>query len=1251
MRFGNFEVLTDSSGKNCLLGGGAFGKTYKARHMFLKRIVALKVLHDRYANEPRARERFLREAQAAHELKHPHIAEVLDFGEADGSLYYAMEFCSGGDLEHYTKDAKGPVPPIVCLGFARQICKALAYAHERSFYHRDLKPPNVMLASSEGEPLLKLIDFGLVKMGMDDTEESSGLTMAGEVLGTPMFASPEQLREEDLDHRSDLFSLGMTLWYLLEGAPPVPGSALTVMAERLSSKSYEKLFSMRVPREVRPLLSKLLEKDPNKRYQNADAVLAALTEVVDDLEKNKAKSTPSPQALAPSAATESVIAEAAKPGMGGLMVHASVAQDSGKSPAAGTATSTPPTSTAVTAETSTSHTSSEQAPAATSASISSSTETPSESPKAPRLQFLKTLGHCVLGEAKVALDRTNDTELVVVQLQDGLDSTATWPARLAGAAQTIPPRLTGDLPLITQIHDNHPYAVCASSGTVRLVQVLQARGNLPFLEAAQILSQIALVLDEGQSSNRRHDLQLNQIYLAPLVANPAEGAPAYTLVTLQLEQWPAFLTCVPLRQIASAMPGHMEDNDPGATGMMTMRNSATDEFLSQNAAFGGLIYRLITGGEPRSAMYRSKNNYRPIPNLSREGNHLLASCLEGSANDETLSHLLEKMMRAEKSNLVPHSSSTRSNAGALSSSATALKSSVPKTEQPPASTTGSVSSISSSPLKTSPPKATEEVSQALPPAAAIAPPLPPVAPPVPVPAPAVVQPPPVPVVPAPEPPASSPSPSPAPALPPIAAASTALPLPPTAPPTPAAPPEPPKSQVTPVKPAPPQPPAKKAEKEKEKKPKSAPAPAPAAPVAPHAKGQPTTGIPPLVWIAAAASLLILGTVVGVGFYAYQGWRSSKPDPTPSTPTEPSTTPVALVTPPEPPKQESKTSSTSTTPKPPETPSNSLPQTPTPPPTTPVAEKKPEAPPKPKPPKELVFTRRVFPSTVRVRANGRTVALTKNSLDQFVLNLSSVSDYPLSILISPPLGFTGESHLITDPKESTYDHDVVFKRGKVELKVPGNSDYDHAEFTFVDYHDEERASFQGNDISKPEVETVSLRNGLATAELPTGTYQIRLISNSQNVAPMTLAAKYPVPKRAGTDDLKVASEGWGGHTYECNFEVTVDIKGEKTKLYARRVLILDQDLAKGTLQDYWAREGKTPERQQSEIRDIKVDASGTLTMLLPLEDPQHKNDTFDEIVELKRNAQGGISFQCYPAANSANKTREDYLAKGSAKRVR
>lgn len=1139
MRFGNFEVLTDSNGKNCLLGGGAFGKTYKARHLFLKRIVALKVLHDRYANEPRARERFLREAQAAHELKHPNIAEVLDFGEADGSLYYAMEFCSGGDLEHYTKAAKGPIPPAVCLGFARQICKALAYAHERNFYHRDLKPPNVMLASAEGEPVLKLIDFGLVKMGVEDTEESAGLTMAGEVLGTPMFASPEQLREEEPDQRSDLFSLGMTLWYLLEGAPPVPGSALTVMAERLGHKSYDKLFSMRVPRAVRPLLSKLLEKDPAKRYQNAESVLTALEEVSAELEKEGAAGKAPAGALTPANATETVIAEAAAPGLGEVMARAASApldEPGTKSEPAAEEPDAPPQPEAVT--------------------------------KAPRLQFLKNLGHCVLGEARQAQDLATDTEIVAVRLQDGFDSTGTWPARLAGAAQTVPPRLTVDLPLVTQIHEDHPYAVCASSGTIRLVQVLQARGNLPFLEAAQVLGQVALVLDEASASNRKHDLQLNQIHLAPLVANPAESAPAYTLTSLQLDQWPPFLVCVPVRQAQAAMPGHMEEDDPSATSMMTMRNSGTDEFLSANQAFGGLIYRLITGGEPRSAMYRSKNNYRPIPNLSREGNQLLASCLEGSCNDDTLGHLLEKMMRAEKSNVVPQTSSTRSNAGALSSAA-AMKSGMPAHEQPSTAS-------SSSPLKTSPPKSSESSSgTAAAPAASTPPSLP-------------VQ--------------QSPAPAPAPA--------------------PVSSPEPPREQVSPVKPAPPLPPPA-SDKGKKLQPATLP------------KTPASSPVPPIVWLAAGASLLVLVGVVAVGIFAYQGWLASKPDPTPSpnTPLDQPTPPVADVKKQEPPRQEPKTP----TPAPP-----------------PVVEKKPEPPPpppKPKPPKELVFTKRVFPATVRVKANGRSIQFTKNAVSQYVLDLSAFTDYPLSILISPPLGFSGESHLITDPRAATYEHEVVFKRAKSDITIQGNSDYDSAEFTFLDYHEDERASFQGDEFSKPAVGIVSLRNGSAKTEVPTGLYQIRLLSRNKNVAPRILAEKYPIPKRTGTGDLPTVPAGWGGRTFECRFEVPVEIEGKKITLFAHRVLTFDEGLGSGMLKDTWSSAGSPAERHEYKITDIKVDASGNLTALLPLEDERHKDKTFNEVVELRQTAQGVVTFQFYPAENSAKKTRKDFDVSGQAREQR
>jgi hypothetical protein len=457
-----------------------------------------------------------------------------------------------------------------------------------------------------------------------------------------------------------------------------------------------------------------------------------------------------------------------------------------------------------------------------------------------------------------------------------------------------------------------------------------------------------------------------------------------------------------------------------------------------------------------------------------------------------------------------------------------------------------------------------------------------------------------------------------------------LPVPAAAPPV--STPEPPKSQVIPVKPAPPlPPPAKEKAKEKEKEKKLQPATT--------SKAPPSSPVPPIVWLAAAGSLLILGVVVTVGIFAYQGWRSSKPEPAPAPntlldqPTPTPTPPVAEVKKEEPPKQEPK-----------------APPTPTPPPAPPVAEKKPEPPPKPKPPRELVFTKRVFPATVRVKANGRSVQLTKNALNQFVLNLSAFSDYPLSILISPPLGFAGESHLITDPKAATYEHEVVFKRAKSDITIPGNADYDNAELTFLDYHDDERASFQGDEFSKPGVGTVSLRNGSAKTEVPTGLYQIRLVSRNKNVAPRILADKYPIPKRAGTGDLPAVPAGWGGRTFQCRFEVAVQIEGKKTTLFAHRVLQFEEGLESGTLKDNWSSAGSPTERHEYKIKDIKVDASGNLTALLPLEDDRLKDKTFNEVVELKRTPQG-VSFQFYPAENSANKTRKDFDVTGPAQETR
>jgi|GEM_PF-4390291 len=279
MRFGSFEILAGPDGKQHLLGKGAFGRTYKARHIFLERTVALKIINDRFTSDPKARERFLGEARAAAKLQHPHIAQILDFGETDGLLFYAMEYCSGGDLSDYVK-RNGPLSVVQTVQIGLQVAAALQCAHGAGFIHRDLKPSNLMLASPDGPIVTKLIDFGLVMTAAGDDAEPIDPdeipTIEQRFVGTPLFASPEQLLVQPLDIRSDFFSLGMTLWFLVLGAAPDPGNSQAVVAARLKGDSYAPRLPGKLPQAFQAVLARLLEKQPTNRFANATQLVAAL---------------------------------------------------------------------------------------------------------------------------------------------------------------------------------------------------------------------------------------------------------------------------------------------------------------------------------------------------------------------------------------------------------------------------------------------------------------------------------------------------------------------------------------------------------------------------------------------------------------------------------------------------------------------------------------------------------------------------------------------------------------------------------------------------------------------------------------------------------------------------------------------------------------------------------------------------------------------------------------------------------------
>lgn len=276
LRYGSFVVVADAAGRPRILGEGAFGRTYLARHQYLDTMAALKVINERFARERSARERFLSEGKALVRLDHRHIARLHDFGEAGTDLFYAMEYCAGGDLFQRMK-AIGALPLAEWAIIAQQLASALECCHTAGFIHRDLKPSNVMLARAEDPLVSKLIDFGLVQAEQLDPEAHARL------IGTPLYASPEQLREEAIDARSDLFSLGVTLWHLALGTSPEAGNSARVIASRLSTESYAPVLPATLPEPFRVLLAALLEKDRSRRMSTASEAVTHLMDIADAL--------------------------------------------------------------------------------------------------------------------------------------------------------------------------------------------------------------------------------------------------------------------------------------------------------------------------------------------------------------------------------------------------------------------------------------------------------------------------------------------------------------------------------------------------------------------------------------------------------------------------------------------------------------------------------------------------------------------------------------------------------------------------------------------------------------------------------------------------------------------------------------------------------------------------------------------------------------------------------------------------------
>jgi predicted Ser/Thr protein kinase len=266
---GDFQVLRK-------LGQGGMGQVYLARQLSLKREVALKILSKELADSPTALKRFQAEAEAVARVAHANIVQVYAVGEQDGLRYMALEYVEGRDLRDYLA-RKGPPELPLALAIMRQVAAALQRASEIGIVHRDIKPENI-LVTRKAE--VKVADFGLSRCFAPDGRPLN-LTQSGMTLGTPLYMSPEQVRGEPVDHRSDLYSFGVTCYHLLAGQPPFTGATAFEVAIQHVQAEPPPLGSVRpdLPADLCAVVHKLMAKDPADRYQTARDVIRDLVKV------------------------------------------------------------------------------------------------------------------------------------------------------------------------------------------------------------------------------------------------------------------------------------------------------------------------------------------------------------------------------------------------------------------------------------------------------------------------------------------------------------------------------------------------------------------------------------------------------------------------------------------------------------------------------------------------------------------------------------------------------------------------------------------------------------------------------------------------------------------------------------------------------------------------------------------------------------------------------------------------------------
>src|SRR5262245_25625136 len=257
------------------------GVVYRVEHLHLGKTAAMKVLSPDTAAKPEMVRRFRLEAQSVSKLNHPNIVQTFDFGQADGALYLVMEYIKGDDLASLLK-REGPWTFARAARFFAQVCSGLTEAHEAGIVHRDLKPENLMVVRRrEGVEHAKVLDFGLAKLRERGAAERA-ISSGGQVIGTPYYMAPEQVRGETLDARADVYSLGATLYRVLTGVPPFDApSPMSVLSKHITDDVVPprtRAPGRSLPLEADRIVLRAMAKSVDDRYASA-------AEVQHDLER------------------------------------------------------------------------------------------------------------------------------------------------------------------------------------------------------------------------------------------------------------------------------------------------------------------------------------------------------------------------------------------------------------------------------------------------------------------------------------------------------------------------------------------------------------------------------------------------------------------------------------------------------------------------------------------------------------------------------------------------------------------------------------------------------------------------------------------------------------------------------------------------------------------------------------------------------------------------------------------------------